>query len=143
MQNIHSKVKLVIVATSFLLVAYGWIFQKDLIAIFGSILYLGAMLYSILGLMANSNKIKESRGLDHAKSKSEKITKLLEGIIVISSLIAMTLENDLYHIPGQIIWFGQIVFFILGGPIVEYFTGLPMKMTYGGWRVRNYQRKRK
>jgi hypothetical protein len=142
-RHIYSNIKLAIVITSFLLIAYAWIFQKTPIAIIGAILYLGAMLYDVIDLIVKSKKFKDGQDIEVAKSTSDKITTILEGILVIISLIAMAAENDLYRIPGQIIWFGQIAVFVLVGPIVEIFAGIPMKMTYGGWRVRKYQRRRR
>lgn len=143
MRYLNSNIKLVIVASSFLIIAYAWINQKGSIAIFGAILYLLVMLYEIIGLIINSKKIKEDKNLEVTPDKLEKITTVLEGILVFCSLFAIMTENDLYRFPGQIIWFGQIAVFILGGPIIKFFTGIPMKMTYGGWRVRKYNRSRK
>ncbi|MBA4260078.1 MAG: hypothetical protein C0446_13015 [Chitinophaga sp.] len=104
---------------------------------------MGALLYEIIGLIINSQKIKEAQDLQITKSKSVKITTLLEGILVVGSLVAIASGNDLFLIPGQIIWFGQIALVVLVGPIVEFFVGMPMTMTYGGWRVRKFQRRRR
>ena len=99
MRHIYSNIKLAIVITSFLLIAYAWIFQKTPIAIIGAILYLGAMLYDVIDLIVKSKKFKDGQDIEVAKSTSDKITTILEGILVISSLIAMAPENDLYRIP--------------------------------------------
>ncbi|MEO5995042.1 MAG: hypothetical protein ABIN89_00010 [Chitinophagaceae bacterium] len=72
------------------------------------------------------------------KNLIDKINTVLEGGLVISSLIAMVFDNDLYRIPGRIIWFGQVAAFILVGPLIEIFAKIPMKMTYGGWRIRRF-----
>ena len=143
MRYINSNIKLSIIISSFFLFANAWTFQKGIIAIFGAILYLGAILYEVICLIINSRKIKEAKDLQITKSKLDKIITLLEGILVVGSLVAITSGNDLFLISGQIIWFGQIAFFVLVGPIVEIFVGIPMTMTFGGWRVRKFQHRRK
>lgn len=139
----NSNIKLFFVASSFFLIAYAWVSQNESIAISGAILYLLIILYEIIGLVINSKKIKEDENIEVTPNKSEKVTTVLEGALVLFSLFAIISDYDLYRFTGQIIWFGQIGVFILGGPIIEFFTGIPMKMTYGGWRVRRHNRRRK
>lgn len=135
----HSDIKLAIVTISFLFIAYAWIFQNTKIATIGAIVYLGALLYDIINLIVKSKRFKD---IEAARSKSEKFITILDVILAIGSLVAMAAENDLYRFPGQVIWFGQIAVFVLFGPILEIFAGVPMKMTYGGWRIRKYRRRR-
>lgn len=71
------------------------------------------------------------------------LSRYLEGIILLLGLIIMMLDgkNELF-LPGAIIWIGEIVVYFLGGIIVEYITGIPLRFGYGGWQI-DFRRKKK
>jgi hypothetical protein len=141
----YAKIKLLIVIVSITLIGLGWIIQNFTIATIGAIFYLTGMLYDLGFLIIKSKEFKNKKEIEPQKEQQtvKEIIDLLDGVLVISSLIAMCFKNDLYRVPGGIIWFGQILVFILVGPIVATYANIPMHMTYGGWRPRKFRKRRR
>ena len=136
MVNKRTIINFSLVFFTITLIAYAWIFNDLIAAIVASSTYLLKLLLNVIDLIIKSKEYKRGINIKTTKNKLEEITDVTEGILVIGSLFAMAPDNNLYKIPGRVIWFGQIVNFILVGPIVEIFAGIPMKMTYGGWKLR-------
>lgn len=136
----HHNIKLVIVIISVLLIGYAWIYYDTTVSIIGAIMYLLGMCFDIIDLILKSKQFKKGQVIIGTKKPIEKFVSVLEAILVISSLFAVFLDNNLYHIPGRIIWFGQVVVFVLVGPLVQSLTNIPLEMTYGGWRVHKFRR---
>lgn len=141
--QIHTKIKLVIVILSILLISYGWLVKDTTIAVIGAFLYLAQMLYDLIDLAVKSKQFRKGMDVVTPKNFINKLTSALEGLLVITSLIAMAPSNELYRIPAAIIWFGQVAVFILVGPIVELFANIQLDMTYGGWRRSRNRRRKK
>ena len=58
-------------------------------------------------------------------------------IIMFSGMFASLDDENLFRIPGIIIWRSTIVTYILSGIFNETFAKIPLQMGYGGWEIRS------
>ena len=118
-------------------------FATEMLVNFDRNIHLTQMLYDLVDLAVKSKQFQKGMDVVTPKNFINKLTSALEGVLVITSLIAMAPSNELYRIPAAIIWFGQVAVFILVGPIVGLFAKIPLDMTYGGWRPSRNRRRKK
>lgn len=140
---ILSYIKSATVILSVVMILIGWIYAVQSISVIGAIIYLFGLFIDLIDLTIASRKFKSRENVDIPKLPFQRIVRIIEGIVVIGSLIAMIPANNLYRVPGGIIWFGQIGVYILVGPIVSLIAGIPLRMTPGGWKVNRNHRNRK
>ena len=137
-----SIIRFIIVVISTFILGYGW-FHKDFnVALFGSLTYLIVIVFDLFILIEMSKDYKKGKEIEVVVKPLDKITQLIEGILVISALITVLSKNNLYSTPSRIIWFAQVFSFAVVGPILSIFTNIPMQMTYGGWRVKKTTRQK-
>lgn len=73
------------------------------------------------------------------KGALDKAASALRGVIIFAGMILCAAQNA----AGMIIWIGVIVCWFASGVIVEHVADIPLKMTYGGWKVDRKRRRRK
>lgn len=137
----HSIYNFTFVITVFLLIIYAWINDNLKSAITAGSIYILKLLIDNIDLIITARNHKNGIATEGSKNKLDYITQVIETILVIGSLFAMAPKDDLYRIPANMIWFGQVASYILVGPIIGIFADIPMKMTYGGWSPKRKLRK--
>lgn len=139
-----SILKIVTLITSSVLIAYGWIMKNEAVSVIGAIIFLVALAAGIVSIALEAKRFREGK-LEEQNSHNiffGDLSSILEGSIVISGLAAMLTNDSVFRTPGMIIWFGTIAIYVICGVFISSLTNLPLKMTYGGWRIR-YSNKRK
>ena len=132
------------VSISIALVSFGWITQCKEFAITGALVYLGKLIYDNIDLILESRKFKRGEEIKVEKGLLIILTDVLEGILIVSSLVASLSEHEIINIPGMIIWCGQIFSYVLFGNILSTFANIPMKMSHGGvWGIQRFYRRKK
>ncbi|WP_185218659.1 hypothetical protein [Sphingobacterium mizutaii] len=61
------------------------------------------------------------------------LTMLILGIIVVIGFISLVIKarNEIY----SLIWISTVIQYALSGVVYSLSTGIPVKMTYGGWKT--------
>lgn len=136
----YSNVRILIFIGSITVILSSWALKNINYAIVGSIIYSIALLSDTVKLIIESRKFKVGEATKYHERKIDKTMRLIESIVIVGSLIAMAHPNVLYSIPGKTFWYGQIIVFILVGPIIGIFANVELELTYGGWRPRRYRR---
>ncbi|AEW00262.1 hypothetical protein A4D02_23315 [Niastella koreensis] len=136
--------KLAILIASFLLLCFGIIYKLANLVLVGAFCYILSLLFDLAQAIILSRKYK--KGIVEGKNKSRLVgvSGLLQGSLILYGLIAIYIEHPKeIEISGQIIWFGSIAYYALVGIIVSELTGIPLTMTYGGWKAGYRKRKRR
>ncbi|MCO5242179.1 MAG: hypothetical protein M9904_19230 [Chitinophagaceae bacterium] len=144
-QNIIYNLKLFLNSSSLFLIVFGIIRESEDLVIVGSIMFLISLFFTTLYIILLAKNFKDRTSSDRTPENESGLNDLFEGLIVIYGLIALVISEPVYfNYSGQLIWFGTILYYILNGIIVSWIMNIPLKMTYGGWRVRykkRYKRK--
>ncbi|WP_316767468.1 hypothetical protein [Pedobacter frigiditerrae] len=136
----RSNIRILILILSIIFISSSWILKDLEYAIFGSIIYCLALVFDTIFLIIDSKSFKAGKPIIDHERKIDKIFRIVEGILVMGSLIALAHPNKLYSIPGKTIWYGQLIVFILVGPIVGIFANIQLEVGYGGWRPKKYRK---
>jgi hypothetical protein len=139
----YSNLKLFLNTISIILLGFGWYYQEMTAAIGGAMFHILNILVGLLFMILKSKQFQKDNSVEMPNTLTDKISYIIECVLVFTSLIVLGSKNELFLLPGQIIWGGQMIMFALIGPILENFAGIPMRMTYGGWRVGRHRKTRK
>jgi hypothetical protein len=136
--NIFKYLKLISLILSACFIGYGWVLKIEIISKIGAFLYLLVLIAGFVTLIIESIKYRNGNWEKQMTEKSifDSISNILEGLVLVSGVIAMITDNNLIKTTGIIIWVGTIIFYILFGIIIQFITKLPLKMTYGGWHIK-------
>jgi len=142
--QILSFLKLILIMACIFLLIYGWSIKNERFSVIGAIFFLFVLTINLILTIIESRRFKIE---ERDKSKLEKnikdsISDIFITLTVITGLVTILFDNPLFYRPGMIIWIGTIIFYSLNGAIASWITNIPLKMTYGGWRI-DYSRKKK
>jgi hypothetical protein len=140
--HILTFLKLLLLVSSGILIAFGWIQGIDIYAIFGAILFLITLCINVFSLIKTSVRYRNGHIIEDNIDKKliSKFVSTIEGLFILSGLITMLSDDPLFKTPGMIIWIGTLFIYVLSGIIVWSITDLPLKMGYGGWYISHRQR---
>lgn len=137
-----SPVRLGVLLLAAALLTYGWLAIDSSSALTGAIIFVVIEAVSLLDLF----RIKRLYARGELNSENEQPTRLdiiaifVQGSMTVSSLIGIVIAKSAQYsslaISAWIVWLGSIALYVAGGFIVSVFIGIPLKMTYGGWRSR-------
>jgi hypothetical protein len=143
-----TDMKLILILVSLLLLVYGSITSNLIPNIIGA----GAfILLLVVDLIENIITIKrrwispQNNGLH--ETLKDKLTDILAPIVTVAGLVGIcvgqTLEGeDVWSLPGGIIFGGALLFYLVNGWVMRAMTGVPLRMGYGGWYVARSKRRR-
>ncbi len=144
-----AEMKLITLFATCLLLVIGLVIQNRYITIAGGVLFLvGEVGHLILTYRA----AKFCRaGQDHKwcreRTKSQKLVDGMWNWLVIVGLILWGVgsasNNEAMAISGAMLWIGRIVNHLIAGFILQNVAGIPLRMTYDGWKVGRPQRRRR
>ncbi len=123
-----------------MIILFGWLNGIYILTLYGGIIYLISMGISSLIVIIESKNYMVGM-VEFKKDFLVKLIYFIDSAIILSGFISIFTEKVIYKNVGMIIWFGTIVFYALNGILVSMITKLPLKMTYGGWRI-NSSKKR-
>jgi len=135
--------KSILLVISVGLLVSGTLKDRQSLIILGAIIFLSALLTDLIGVYRLSKHHRDApENLEESPKKRnilDIIAKWLEGIIMLYGLIAFMVgvddkQSGLF-VPGAIIWVGAVASYFIGGVIVQYTTGIPMRFWYGGWYI--------
>ncbi len=132
--------KLLFSFISLMIILFGWLNGIYILTLYGGIIYLISMGISSLIVIIESKNYMVGM-VEFKKDFLVKLIYFIDSAIILSGFISIFTEKVIYKNVGMIIWFGTIVFYALNGILVSMITKLPLKMTYGGWRI-NSSKKR-
>ncbi len=129
--------------SSAILLLLGWTNEIVLLTTMGAVLYLIILVGNFGMTIIEARKYQNDVVKSESEGKwSKLIAELIQGAILISGLGAMLFKSSVFETPGRIIWFGTILIYVVCGFAIQLIIKLPLKMTYGGWRIK-YSGKRK
>jgi len=137
--------------SSVIFILYGWDLKDQLVSIIGAIVFLCSLLIKLYNTYLLSKEYRNMKDKEEVFIQEKcnvilKIERGIEGTITIASLIGAVVFQDsdrIYFYPPLIIWVGIIVTYFLSGIIVSEIANIPLRMTYGGWKVYYPKRKRR
>lgn len=124
-------------------IGYGWFSEIVSFAIAGAFVYILSVISSLVELIINSKKYRSGESVYFTNSKYITFTNILDYILLGCSALAFFSDKDLFRMPANIILLSQLSLFVVFGPIIEIFSGIPMQMTFGGWKIRGKSRGKK
>jgi hypothetical protein len=132
------------------LLAYGWLTPNPIFAKVGAIIYLLMSAFSLIGTYQASKQYRNGEWEPENKKQTmiQILSRVLELTILFVGLFAMMIgqQDDKRGllVAGIIIWVGNILVWLISGFIAQSVAGIPLRMTYGGWKVyRPHRRRRK
>lgn len=124
-------------------IGFGWFAETVSVAIAGAIVYLISIISSLVELIINSKRYRDGKSVYCAYKKYNTLTVLIEYILLGCSAFYLLSDNELFRIPASIIFYSQLSLFVVVGPTIEIYAGIPMQMTFGGWKYRGKFRVKK
>lgn len=128
------KFALVLISTSFLL--SGFITSSQSLSVIGAIIFVIIQTKTLLDIYKLSKEYKNGNVPNNQEKRSalEKISYLIESLIIVYGLVAMVSEG-IFFAAGAIIWVGIIVIYFIGGVFVRNLANIPLRFGYGGWQI--------
>lgn len=135
--------RIILILSSVILILYGWSIKNQLVSIIGAIVFLCALFINLYRTYLLSKEFKNKKddgeiSIQEKDNTTSKIERGIEGIITIASLIGTVVFQDaekIYFYPPLIIWVGIVVTYFLSGIIIKEVANIPLRMSYGGWKI--------
>jgi hypothetical protein len=144
-----ADVKVITLFATCILLVVGWTTYSEPIAITGGVLFLMGELAHLVWAYRAARFYHEGRDEEWRKEQTTS-QKVVDGIwdwLSIVGLISMGVggvtNNEAMGISGGMLWFGRILSYVIGGIITQVVAGIPLRMTYGGWKVNRSRRSRR
>ncbi len=141
--------KLITLLATCLLLVVGLVIQNRYIAIAGGVLFLAGEVGHLI-LSYRAAKLCRAGQEDKWCRERTKSQKLVDGMwnwLFIVGLILWGVggasNNEAMAISGAMLYIGRIVKYLIVGFILQEVAGIPLRMTYDGWKVGRYRRRRR
>ena len=143
-EKIFEDVKFVLLVLSFCTILIGWGMNIEILVIIGSLCFVANLLINLILIVKLSiNYKKEIDIVKLVEYKIKKFNSWIENALMVLGLIAILVGKPSYIVAfGGLIWGSTFVLYFFSGIVAKIITELPIKMTHGGWAIRQ-KRKRK
>ncbi len=143
--KILSVVKLVVISAAAILLAIGWFMDNVALSFAGVVAYGVTCLGEIVWQIRASLYYRQSRDdkWNIPKTKVEKVAGFLYGTVTVSGLLApFVAAHHKAAESGFVIWIVAVFTWFMSGIIAQSVAGIPLRMTYGGWKGNRHRRRR-
>ncbi len=118
-------------------VTAGLIIPNEQLALTGAILFLVVEVFDLISFYREAKIVRSDEEYKKGKTPIEKVTGWVRNIVVLGGL-GLTVVGK---VPGIIIWVGTLVGYVIAAQITQSVAKIPLRMTYGGYKVDRRRRK--